>query len=177
MVVLVLLMQVVFLALIIKSKYETNNFISILLIVLITLIIIATHQYLDLHHDEYSYEKITVVVWVPIGAVICYLLNIHTDFGSVLSAGIVGTLASFIPLLNKKSIYLSKLPSAIYCGVFVGMSSVEVSPSIKFVVIAGIIAGIVYLLSKNLFVGLGGKLGTIAFVSVGVVTLFNWFLS
>ena len=177
MVLLVLLMQIIFLALIIKSKFETNNFVSMLLIVLITLIIVVGHRYLDLHHDEYSYEKLTVVIWVPLGALICYLLNVYTDLGSVLSAGIVGTLASFIPVLNKESLYLSKLPAAIYCGVFVGMSSIDVSPSITFVIIAGVIAGIVYLLSKNLFVGLGGKLGTIAFLSVGVVTLFNWFLS
>jgi hypothetical protein len=42
------------------------------------------------------YEKFTVAR-VPVGAVMCYLLNLYFDFGSVISAGIIGTLASFYP--------------------------------------------------------------------------------
>lgn len=172
MVVIVLLMQITFLSMIVKEKYDTDNFIAALSILLIALIIFG-HKYLDLHHDEYSYEKFSVAIWVPIGAVLCHLLNIYSDFGAILSAGIIGTLASFIPTINKKSDYLKELPTAIYCGVFVGMSSIEITPSIGFVIVAGTLAGVFLLLSKNLFIGIGGKLGTIAFVGVAIVSLIN----
>jgi hypothetical protein len=61
------------------------------------------------------YMKIYSSPWVPVGAVMCYLLNLYFDFGSVISAGIIGTLASFLPSINKESYYLKQLPAAIYC--------------------------------------------------------------
>jgi hypothetical protein len=53
------------------------------------------------------------------------------------------------------------------------MSSVEIIPSIVLVTAAGVFAGLFFMLSKNLFVGIGGKLGTIAFGGVVIITLIN----
>lgn len=173
----ILLLQVVFLTtMIVKEKYEVASFYTIMLIFFITLTVLFVYKYLDLHSKKYAYEKISVAIWVPIGAFICYSLNIFGDLGSVLSAGITGTLASFLPLINKESVYLKKLPPAIYCGAFVGMSSLLIAPSISFVIAAGILAGILFIFSKNLFIGIGGKLGTIAFGGVVLVSLIYWLL-
>jgi uncharacterized protein (DUF983 family) len=169
----VLFMQITFLTMIVKEQYKLNNFAAIFLILVLSLILLFGYKYLDLHHEEYVYEKLLVALWVPLGAVMCYLLNLHYGFGSVISAGITGTLASFLPSINKESYYLKKLPVAIYCGVFVGMSSVEIIPSIFMVSAAGILAGLFFMLSKNLFVGMGGKLGSIAFAGVVIITLIN----
>jgi hypothetical protein len=49
---------------------------------------------------------------VPVGAVMCYLLNLYFDFGSVISAGIIGTLASF--LLHKQGVVLFKTATSCY---------------------------------------------------------------
>jgi hypothetical protein len=133
-------------------------------------------KYLNLHHEKEVYEEVSVALWLPIGAVFCYFLSIHANLGSVLAAGITGTLASFLPLINKKSVYLKKLPATIYCGSFVGMSSIIVAPSISFVVLAGIWASVFFVLSKNLFVGIGGKLGTIAFGGVVMASLIFFLL-
>lgn len=170
----VLILQIAFLAVTVKEKYETDNFAAILSILLIILTIFFGYRYLDLHHHEYAYEKVSVVMWVPIGAVLCYVLNIYGELGSVLAAGITGTIASFLPKINKNSSYLKRLPTAMYCGAFVGMSSLEITPSIGFVIAAGLLAGVFYMLSKNMFLGVGGKLGTIAFVGVVIVSLVNW---
>lgn len=172
----VLFVQVIFLLMIIKEQYESDNFVTIVSILLVTLILIFGYQYLDLHHEEYVYENISVVIWVPIGAVSCYLLNTTTDLGSVLSVGITGAVASFLPSIDKRSDYFNKLPAAIYCGAFIGMSSVKIAPSIGFVIAAGILAGLFFMLAKNLFVGIGGKFGSIAFCSMVVISLINWFL-
>jgi len=171
---IVLIIQISFLAMIVKENYEADNLAAILLVVLIVLTLLFGHKFLDLHHDAYDYEKISVAIWVPIGAAMCYFINGNTDLGSVLSASIIGTVASFLPNINKRSDYLKKLPAAIYCGVFVGMSSFEIAPSGVYVIAAGIVSGAVFIMSKNLFVGFGGKLGTIAFVGVVMVTLINW---
>ena len=68
------------------------------------------------------------------------------------------------------------MPPAIYCGVFVGMSSAVIVPSVGFILAAGILAGVIYILSKNIFLGMGGKLGTMAFGGVLLVSLINWLL-
>ena len=169
----VLIIQIIFLLLIAKNNYDTNNYFAIIAILLISAVVLFSHHYLDLHHNKYDYEKLSVVVWVPLGAIACHILNVNYGLGSVLSAGIIGTLGSFIPILNKQSNYLKNLPGAIYCGVFVGMSSNTITPTIGFVLSAGILAGLFFLLSKNLFIGIGGKLGTMAFLGVFIVYLIN----
>lgn len=170
----VLFVQVIFLLMIIKEQYEANNIVTIISLVFVTSTLIFGYKYLDLHHEEYVYENMSVVIWVPIGAVVCYLLNTSTDLGSVLSVGITGAVASFAPSIDKKSAYLSKLPAAIYCGAFIGMSSVKIAPSISFVIAAGILAGLFFMLAKNLFVGIGGKFGSIAFGSMVIISLIYW---
>jgi len=129
-----------------------------------------------MHNKEHKYEKILVIIWIPVGAIVCYLLTIYTGLGSVLSAGITGVLGSFLPYIKKQTFYFKKLPSAVYCGAFVGMSSVKIMPTIGFIVFGGIFASIFYLLSKNLFLGYGGRLGTIALVGVVVTVLISCIL-
>jgi hypothetical protein len=51
------------------------------------------------------------------------------------------------------------------------MSSVAIIPSIVLVIAAGILRR--FYVIKNLFVGMGGKLGSIAFVGVVIITLIN----
>jgi hypothetical protein len=109
------------------------------------------------------YEKFTVALGAC-RTVMCYLLNLSTDFGSVISAGIIGTLASFLPSINKESYYLKQLP-AVYCGVFVGMSSVAIIPSIVLVIAAGILAGL-FLCYQKFVCWNGWKTRSIAFVGV-----------
>lgn len=173
---IVLLVQVVFLLMIVREQYEADNYVMLFSLAFVTITLLLGYRYLDLHHEEYVYENISVVIWVPIGAVACYLLKTSTDLGSVISVGIVGVVASLLPEIDRKSDYLSKLPAAIYCGGFIGMSSQAVVPSIGFVTLAGILAGLFFMLSKNLFLGLGGKLGSIAFCGLVIVSLINWLL-
>ena len=70
--------------------------------------------------------------------------------------------------------YLKQIPVSIYCGAFVGMSSVDTSPSILFVFAAGCVAGLLLMVTKNLYLGVGGKLGTIAFGGVILSSLMYW---
>ncbi|MBL7558942.1 hypothetical protein JAO71_03915 [Olleya sp. YSTF-M6] len=167
-------MQSFFLAMIIKEHYAEHNFMVVVAIVCIIFAVYFGYRYLDLHHETYEYERISVAIWVPIGAILCYILNIVFGLGSVLAAGIVGFLASFLPALNSQSNYLKQLPTVIYCGAFVGMSSVQITPSMGFVIAAGVITGLLYMPSKNLFLGIGGKLGALAFAGVIIVSLIHW---
>ena len=117
---------------------------------------------------------------VPItalGAVATYAIDIQTGFGAVLAAGIIGLISSFLPFINRKSEILRELPVAIYCGAFVGMTSPLVANGYSFILASGLLAGIILISTKTTLHGYGGKLGTIAFGGVSMVSfiLFLFF--
>ncbi len=126
---------------------------------------------------EVNFEPFYVMIFVIAGAVLTSYLHLFTELNTVLAAALIGTIASFLPNLNKRSIVLQNIPNAMYCGCFVGMSQKHVAIDYSFIIIAGIIAGIFYMLSKNLFHGVGGKLGTLAFGSVVISSLLLLILS
>ncbi|WP_288251367.1 hypothetical protein [uncultured Flavobacterium sp.] len=129
----------------------------------------------QIHHYDHQYEHILVVSWIPVGAVSSFYLNHYLGLGPVISAAAIGTLGSFIPEINKGSDYLKQVPAVMYCGGFIGMSSTRVAPDIFFILAASFFTAVLILVSKSLFSGVGGKLGTLAFTGV-VITSFIYYL-
>jgi len=168
-----LAVQMIFLLAIFKEN--TQSLIISILITMLSLLILITYLKGPLHHEEHTYEHILVVLWIPIGALACFYLNHFLKLGPVISASAVGLTGSFLPSLNKKSHYMRQLPAAIYCGAFIGMSSTVVATGISFILTASFFSAILLFVSKSLFAGLGGKLGTLAFAGV-VITSFLFFL-
>ncbi len=168
-----LVIQLVFLSAIFFENLQHP--VTPFVIILLTILLLLSYLKASLHHRTNLYEHVLVVLWMPLSAMTCYFLNNYYNLGPVIAAGIVGTLASFTPYLNKNSNYLKQLPPTLYCGAFIGMSNVEVASSVYFVLAASIFAGVLLLVSKSLFNGLGGKLGTIAFTAV-TITTFIFFL-
>lgn len=117
-------------------------------------------------HKRYEFlEHYNVIIACLIGAVLTYFLSVNLNLGVVISASFVGLVAVYTCKLSK---IVKDLSPPIYCGAFVGMVSPLILPNILFVAIAGIIAGIIYYLSHYTYTGIGGKLGTIAFVGVTI---------
>jgi len=126
--------------------------------------------------EEHFIEDVYLILFAVIGAVITFYLNTQLKLGPIISASLVGFLGSFSPLINKKSEILKELPAAMYCGSFVGMTSLQVAPDIEFILFAGFIAGTILMLSKNIFNGFGGKLGTVAFGGVAITSVIIYIL-
>ena len=59
----------------------------------------------------------------------------------------------------------------VYCGAVVGMTSPEVVGSFWQVTLAAVLAGVLFTAAHPVFHGLGGKLGTTAFVGVSLVAV------
>ena len=82
----------------------------------------------------------------------------------------VGILGAYIP-------QFISLPKAkdyaipVYCGAFVGMSSALVLSNIWLVLLASVLAALLFVISKNIYLGVGGRLGTIAFMGVTLATV------
>jgi hypothetical protein len=151
-------------------EHQRTTFIPIF-VIFISIALTITYLRAPLHHEEHTYEHIFVALWIPVGALCSYYINNILHLGPVMAAGMVGTSASFLPNLNKRSHYLKQLPPAFYCGAFIGMSSTKVATSMLFILPASIFTGMLMILSKSLFSGLGGKLGVLAFAGVTITSL------
>lgn len=172
-IILTLLIQLLFLCAIFIEKLQSKY--VPLVIIFLCLLLLTSYVKAPIHHRTNLYEHISIVIWIPAGALICYFLNHSYHLGPVISAGVVGTAASFIPVVNKKSTYLKQLPATFYCGAFIGMTSLTIASTVYFILAASFFAGVLLLVSKSLFNGLGGKLGTVAFTAV-TITSFIFFL-
>ena len=88
------------------------------------------------------------------GGLLTYLISVDLGLGAVVASGLVGLLGALI---------FPKQAVPIYCGSFVGMVSPALLDSHSRVLLAGVIAGVVFVLAAGTLNGFGGKLGTIAF--------------
>lgn len=155
---------------------NTNSYIVLSFIGLLSLFILYSYLRSPIHHHIHEYESIKIAVWVPIAAIVSYYFNQIFGLGPVMGAALTGTLGSFIPNLNKDSNYLPHLPAAIYCGAFVGMSSSQVAHGFSFILTAGVFTAIFLIISKSLLNGVGGKSGTLAFLGVSLTYLLLYLL-
>lgn len=174
-IIFLLVIQAVFLFTIFRE--HTQSWWSIAAMLIIYPLIIVAYLRGQLHHHEHQYEHILVVAWIPIGAVTSFYLNHYFLLGPVIAAASVGAIGSFLPLIKKQSHYLGQLPAAIYCGAFIGMSSLTVAPNISFVLTASLFTSILIVVSKSLFSGVGGKLGTLAFAGVAITSFIYYLIS
>jgi hypothetical protein len=105
-----------------------------------------------------GYAALALVVAGPV----TYLCHAQTGLGPVVASALVGLVAGLV---------VPDYGVPAYCGSFVGMASPALVGGVAAVAAASLVAAGVYVLGKRLFVGFGGKLGTTAFVGVGVAVL------
>lgn len=104
-------------------------------------------------------RKVFEFLAVFIGGLITFYLSIDLGLGAVVAASVIGILADMV---------VPELGVPAYCGAFVGMSSNALFFSYTEVALASVIAGIVYVMTRDVFGGFGGKLGTIAFIGASL---------
>ena len=105
------------------------------------------------------------VVHVALGALAVQFAIRSAGMTAVQAAALVGVLAW---LSGRLELLSRRVPAPIYCGAFVGMTSSQVLPTVAWVTLAGILAGILYSLATHCWMGVGGKLGTIAFAGAAI---------
>jgi len=106
---------------------------------------------------------ILIIIGGCLGAIGTFQLQKMGLSPVVASCG-VGLLGALIGYLMKNE----DLAMVIFAGSFVGMTTVSIA-SLPIMLIAGLACGTLYVLTEPVFVGYGGKLGAIAFVSVAIV--------
>ena len=102
------------------------------------------------------------VLAVLIGGLGAYTLAHDVGLGPVVAASLVGIVAHLV---------VPNLSAAVYTGAFVGMTSDLLLLTHTEVLLASLASGVVYYLTKPLFPGVGGKLGTIALIGTTLMSL------
>lgn len=95
------------------------------------------------------------------GALLTFVLSTRLDLGPVVASAVVGLVGAQI-LKGSDQLVM-------YLGAFVGMSSVLLFPSFVPLIVAGLLGGLLFELVDECWIGVGGRLGTIAASAVLVV--------
>ncbi len=115
--------------------------------------------------STWSKDDIFAILSVVITSIITFLMSRELGISNVIASALVGLIGALI---------LPKFSGEIFCGSFVGMVSHMLVGSLFYLLLAGIVAGIVFVIIGNrVFQGLGGKMGTSAFSGCIVMLLLN----
>lgn len=158
-----------FIFLIVLVNGNSNN-VGVQLVIISSLVFLIV-GYMHAPRSKSDHSKIGTIVHpfaLALAGVLTFYLSIHLKWGPVIASAAVGFVTSYLSVF--KSSFLKSLPVPIYCGSFVGMCGSVLTEDYFFVAYAGLISGIIFLITRNYFVGVGGKLGTIAFGGVVIVS-------
>jgi hypothetical protein len=140
-------------------------------IIILSSLVLLIDAYVRAPRTEITHSNIDSIIHpfaVAIAGLLTYYLSVDLKLGPVIASAGVGFVASYLSV--SKSSLVKSLPVPIYCGTFVGMCSSFLAGDYFFVTYAGLVAGLIYLLTRDALNGVGGKLGTIAFGGVVVVS-------
>lgn len=162
------------------------------IVILLILICLLCVGYYDIHkkndikiasrlehhtlHQEIHLEvnDFVSILAATLGAAITHFAISYSELPHILVASgtalIVSSVINFI-----KNDWFKNFEFAFYTGVFVGTTSKEWANNTHWpILIGGCMAGSLFVLSKNTLIGVGGRLGSFAFVAVWVI---NYFIS
>jgi hypothetical protein len=156
-----------------RCLYDSADFNTATVIFLLTLGLLI-YSYTHLFRDKFNLKgNLFEFLALVIGSLLTFYLNNYLEWGAVLSSAAVGLAGGLLPYLKPSSESLKSAALAIYCGTFVGMASASLFDEMHYIFIASVISGIFYIYTRGLFIGFGGKLGSVAFSGVlATVLLF-----
>ena len=150
--------------------YEITTSLSknLFLVGLILLLLGFISQKSNRKAGKYKFLKKTgILIVTPLAAIITFILSTQFGFGPVIASSSVALIYSSIASKIGRS--LDNLSKSIYCGSFVGMGSSFVFTSTWMIGLAGILAGVMIVISHYVYRGIGGMLGTKAFISSTII--------
>lgn len=162
-------------ALYLSQSFITGNLENLNAFIIITMILSGLFLIVQLKKEwnlvkcttkkpVYSLNKANglTVLALTVGAFVTFHLNHSIGLGGVMASAAVGLIGAWA---------LKPYATAIYCGSFVGMACSQIFSNPLYLFIATLISGLVFVLSKYMFVGFGGKLGFTAFIGTFLASI------
>ncbi|MBU5428229.1 hypothetical protein KQI41_17690 [Tissierella pigra] len=113
---------------------------------------------------NFAKDDLKILIGSTLSATITWYINHEMGYGAVVANGFIGVLAA--------TLFTPKLAGIIYTASFIGMSSQTIIATMPIAGFTGFIAGMIIILSKDIYVGFGGKGGTSMALSTQLVRLF-----
>lgn len=144
--------------------FEQANHLEIGLFALIFLLILASHfQAFSNQRIHIEFDRWRVAIWVFFGSFAAFGLRTF-GWDAVIATATVGLFGGLLELVFKSRPYFRQIPSAIYCGAFISMTNF--TNEAGFILIASAFTCLLFFVSKSVLHGIGGRLGTMAFIGV-----------
>ena len=108
------------------------------------------------------------VLFTVAATLLVAVLDRSVGMSAVFAAALVGVIAGLLP----RVIPLMKASDSacLYVGAFAGMTSPVVVMGPGWLILVGVLAGCIWSLVRDAWVGVGGKMGTMAFAGVAITT-------
>ncbi len=153
-------------------ELRTQLFSTILLIIVLIFFIYGlVDLFSKLTEIQFNIRIDLITIFITaLSALLTWVLNHNMNFKSVIASSIVGLIGYFVTRLLKREDF-GNLSVPIYCGSFVGMSSTLVLFSWEIALFSGILCGILLVLMRGIYKGVGGKLGAMACLSVSITLI------
>ncbi|TVZ27695.1 hypothetical protein JM83_2755 [Gillisia sp. Hel_I_86] len=100
-----------------------KNVYGVIFIAMISLLVLMGNLTSTKASNNTSYNGLWIVLYTIIAAISTYILAIELTMGTVIASALVGTIGSFLPLLNKKPKQLNEISKVLCCGSFGGMTA------------------------------------------------------
>lgn len=144
--------------------FERSSRLEAGLFVLVFLLILASHfQSYSTRTFRVEFSRWRIAVWVFFGSFATFgLRNLGLD--SVIATALVGVFGGLLELAFKSNAYIRQVPAAIYCGAFISMTNL--GNDTGFILLASAFTCLLFFVSKSVLQGVGGRLGTMAFIGV-----------
>ncbi|SFT49737.1 hypothetical protein SAMN05216474_0893 [Lishizhenia tianjinensis] len=148
------------------------NWDILVLVGMILTTLLLVWAYLNYHIQDIGLKlKPTLIAMFSLiaGSVLTFSLQVELNLSAVLASSGVGVLAYGIYKLSKDT---NNLHIAAYCGSFIGMTNIAKASDYFTLILASVLGACIYVFARNVFNGVGGKLGSIAFISICLTLYF-----
>lgn len=144
--------------------FERANHLEVGLFVVVFLLILGSHfQTYSKQRFSVEFDRWRISIWVFFGSLATFgLRSLGCD--TVIATALVGLFGAMLEVAFKSTAYFRQVPAAIYCGAFISMTNL--TNDAGFILMASAFTCLIFFVSKSILHGIGGRLGTMAFIGV-----------
>ncbi len=102
-------------------------------------------------------KSIYILICSFVGVTLTWFINHEMEYGPVIANGLVGVMAA--------TFLSNELAGITYTSSFVGMSSLQIIPTLPAAMLGSLIVALVFISTSEIYAGIGGKGGTTAALS------------
>lgn len=152
--------------------FERSNQLEVGLFLIIFILILISHlQTFSNRRMRVEFDRWRIAIWVFFGSFATFgLRTLGVD--TVIATALVGLFGGLLEYAFRTNPTFRQIPAAIYCGAFIAMTNLTNDPG--FILLSSVFTCLLFFVSKSILHGVGGRLGTMAFIGVVMAYAFQY---